>query len=92
MSFLETVYAKLRRHPKRIVFPDGHDPRVIRAARIFNDRGLGVEVLVGNKSEIRSVAKANDISLELVAIIDPETSSEMPRFLQFAGRLERYRS
>ena len=92
MSFLETVYAKLRRHPKRIVFPDGHDPRVIRAARIFNDRGLGVAVLVGNKSEIRSVAKANDISLELVAIIDPETSSEMPRFLQLAGRLERYRS
>jgi phosphate acetyltransferase len=92
MSFLQTVYAKLRRHPKRIVFPDGNDPRVIRAARLFNDRGLGVAILIGNKEEIRAVAKANEISLEMVAIIDPETSSEMPRFLHLAGKLERYRS
>lgn len=91
MSFLESVYAKLRRHPKRIVFPDGNDPRVIRAARMFNDRGLGVAVLVGNRDEIRGVAAANGISLEKVAIVDPETSSEMPRFLRLAGSLERYR-
>jgi phosphate acetyltransferase len=91
MSFLQSVYAKLRRHPKRIVFPDGNDPRVIRAARMFNDRGLGVAVLIGKRQEIEAVAAANDVSLERVAIIDPETSSEMPRFLQLAGSLERYR-
>lgn len=91
MSFLQSVYAKLQRHPKRIVFPDGNDPRVIRAARIFNDRGLGVAILVGNREEITAMAAANDISLERVAIVDPATSSEMPRFLQFAGSLERYR-
>lgn len=91
MPFLQSVYSKLRRHPKRIVFPDGSDPRVIRAARMFNDRGLGVAVLIGKRAEIESVATANDVSLAHVAIVDPETSSEMPRFLELAGSLERYR-
>ena len=91
MSFLQSVYAKLRRHPKRIVFPDGSDPRVIRAARMFNDRGLGVAVLVGKRSEIAAVAETNGVSLEKIAIVDPESSSEMPRFLALAAKLERYR-
>jgi len=91
MSFLQSVYSKLRRHPKRIVFPDGNDPRVIRAARMFNDRELGIAVLVGNRAEIESVAAANEVSLERVAIADPETSSDMPRFLHLAASLERYR-
>lgn len=91
MSFLQTVHSILRRHPKRIVFPDGNDPRVIRAARVFNDRGLGVAVLIGKRDEISAEAEANGISLEKVAVIDPETCSEMPRFLELAAGLERYR-
>jgi phosphate acetyltransferase len=91
MSFLQSVYAKLRRHPKRIVFPDGNDPRVIRAARMFNDRGLGVAILIGKRDEIEAVAAANSVSLEKVAVVDPETSSEMPRFLKMAAMLERYK-
>ena len=91
MSFLQSVYAKLRRHPKRIVFPDGNNLRVIRAARMFNDQGLGVAILIGKRDEIEQVAAANAVSLEKVAIVDPETSSEMTRFLKMAAVLERYK-
>ena len=38
MKFIESVYEKLRRHPKRIVFPEGDDPRVVRAAQVFYER------------------------------------------------------
>jgi len=58
---------------------------------MFNDRELGIAVLVGNRAEIESVAAANEVSLERVAIADPETSSDMPRFLHLAASLERYR-
>jgi phosphate acetyltransferase len=58
---------------------------------MFNDRGLGIAVLIGKRDEIISIAEANGVSLEKVAIVDPETSSEMTRFLQFAAKLERYR-
>ena len=91
MPFLQLVYEKLRRHPKRIVFPDGNDPRVIRAARLFHDRGLGVGILIGKRAEITEIAAANEVSLNRIGIVDPETSSEMPRFLKLAETLERYR-
>ena len=91
MSFLQSVYEKLSRHPKRIVFPDGNDPRVIRAARMYNDRRLGVAVLIGKRDEISEIARANDVSMEKIAVIDPATSSEMPRFLTLASKLERYK-
>ncbi len=91
MSFLQSVYTKLRRHPKRIVFPEGSDPRVIRAARMFNDLGLGVAVLVGKRADIESAAADQKVSLNHIAVADPEASSEMPRFLRLAGNLERYR-
>jgi len=90
MPFLESVQAKLRRHPKRIVFPDGNDPRVIRAARMFHDQGLGVAVLLGRRDSIAATASELGVSLDHVAVIDPASSSEMPRFLKLAGSLERY--
>ena len=71
MPFLQLVYEKLRRHPKRIVFPDGNDPRVIRAARLFHDRGLGVGILIGKRAEITEIAAANEVSLNRIGIVDP---------------------
>ena len=48
MKFIESVYEKLKRHPKRIVFPEGDDPRVIRAAQsLLRSTQLGVPVLLG---------------------------------------------
>jgi len=58
---------------------------------MFNDQGLGVAVLIGKRDEIQQLASANNVSLEKVAIVDPETSSEMLRFLKIAAVLERYK-
>ena len=86
MSFINSVFAKLKRHPKRIVFPDGDDPRVIRAAQMFYERDLGVPILLGHRDVIERVALAEKARLDHVAIINPETSSDLPVFCQ---RLER---
>jgi len=92
MSFINSVFNKLKRHPKRIVFPDGDDPRVIRAAQIFYERDLGVPVLLGKRDVIERVALTEGASLDHVAIINPETSSELPVFCQRLERLDRYRN
>lgn len=92
MSFIESVYEKLRRHPKRIVFPEGDDPRVVRAAQVFYEEQLGVPVLLGKRDVIEKVALAEKASLDHVAIIDPETSSDLKRFCEQLERLDRYRN
>ncbi len=91
MRFIETVFQKLKRHPKRIVFPEGTEPRVLRAAARFVKLQLGAPVVLGRKDEIEKVALENDVSLDHVGIVDPATSSELPAFVTRLEKLKRYR-
>lgn len=91
MRFIETVFQKLKRHPKRIVFPEGTEPRVLRAAARFVKLQLGAPVVLGRKDEIEKIALAEDISLDHIGVIDPTTSSELPTFVARLEKLKRYR-
>lgn len=91
MRFIETVFQKLKRHPKRIVFPEGTEPRVLRAAARFVKLQLGAPVVLGRKEEIEKIALAEDISLDHIGVIDPTTSSELPTFVARLEKLKRYR-
>src|SRR5687767_4533776 len=90
MRFIETVFQKLKRHPKRIVFPEGTEPRVLRAAARFVKLQLGAPVVLGRKDEIEKVALDESISLDHVGIVDPQTSSELPSFVKRVEKLKRY--
>ena len=90
MSFIDSVFAKLKRHPKRIVFPDGEDPRIVRACQIFYEKDAGIPVLIGRREVIEKVALAEKASLDHVAIINPETSSDLPVFCERLEKLDRY--
>jgi phosphate acetyltransferase len=57
---------------KRIVLPEGNEPRTVRAAAICAERGIARCVLLGDPIEIRRVAEAQEIELpEGVEILDP---------------------
>ncbi|MEY3853160.1 MAG: hypothetical protein RI910_2140, partial [Verrucomicrobiota bacterium] len=53
MSLISRLSARLQNHPKRIVFPEGADARVIQAARQFVVKKLGVPILVGDRQRIK---------------------------------------
>jgi hypothetical protein len=80
MRFIGSVIEKLQRHPKRIVFPEGTEPRVLQAARQFYSLRLGVPILLGDRSKIKEVADALDISLQGIRIINPADSEELDNF------------
>lgn len=91
MIFIETVFEKLKRQPKRIVFPEGNEPRVLRAAARYVKLHLGAPVVLGNRAEVEKVAAEESISLDHIGIIDPATSSEIPTFVKRLEKLKRYR-
>jgi phosphate acetyltransferase len=91
MRFIETVFQKLKQAPKRIVFPEGSEPRVLRAACRFAKLQLGVPVLLGKKEEIERLAAEQKLSLDHVRISDPETSSDLEIFCKRLEKLKRYR-
>lgn len=91
-AFIESLIEKLQRHPKRVVFTEGEDLRVIQAASELVGLGAVVPILLGRKQRIRALASQHKISLEFVKIIDPHTSSDLPLFLKRAENMARYRA
>src|SRR2546427_141455 len=80
MRFIGSVIEKLQRHPKRIVFPEGTEPRVLQAARQFYSLRLGVPILLGDRTKIKEIAQALNISLEGMRIINPGESDDIESF------------
>src|SRR5215203_1531141 len=62
-SMLQRVYQRLRRQPQRVVFAEGEEEQVIRAAASFVQEGLGTALLVGREEPIRNAAKNLGITL-----------------------------
>jgi len=91
MRFIGSVIEKLQRHPKRIVFPEGAEPRVLQAARQFYSLRLGAPILLGNRTEIKETAEALNISLEGIRIINPTESEELDNFARRFELLRRYK-
>ena len=60
---LQQVFQRLRRSPKRVVFAEGEEEQVIRAAATFVQQGLGTALLVGREEPIRQSAKNLGIEL-----------------------------
>ena len=89
MRFIGNIYDKLQRHPKRVVFPEGTEPRVLQAARQFHSLRLGVPILLGDRTEIKEAAAQLNVSLEGVRIINPEESEDLPAFTQRFEALRR---
>jgi phosphate acetyltransferase len=80
MRFIGGLIEKLQRHPKRIVFPEGVEPRVVQAARQFYSLRLGAPILLGDRTRIKEIAEALNISLEGIRIINPAESDELENF------------
>lgn len=91
MRFIGSVIEKLQRHPKRIVFPEGTEPRVLQAARQYHSLRLGAPILLGDRSRIKELADALGISLEGVRIINPAESEELENFSRRFEVLRRYK-
>jgi phosphate acetyltransferase len=83
---------QLRRHPKRVVFTEGEDIRVIEAASRLVSEEVVAPILLGNRERIRALAAAHEIPLKFVHIIDPPCASDFKLFCQRVENMARYRT
>ena len=83
---------QLRRHPKRVVFTEGEDIRVIRAAARLVEEEVVAPILLGNKPRIRALATEHSVSLKFIHIIDPPLASDFGLFCQRVENMARYRT
>ncbi|ASP40257.1 phosphate acetyltransferase [Bacterioplanes sanyensis] len=72
-AFRHQIVSRARSAHKRIVLPEGDEPRTIQAAVACQRRGIAQCVLLGSRARIRQVAEAQEIVLpDDLQILDPE--------------------
>lgn len=89
MPLVPKLIDRLQRHPKRVVFPEGSDPRVLQAARQWVTRRMGAPILLGDRSVIKETAARLDLNLQGMRLIDPERSEDLDTFAQQLEQLRR---
>ena len=87
--FTGPLFEILKRHPKRIVFSEGEDKRVIQVADEMVRLGIGVPILLGNREKICALAKEMGAKMEFVKIIDPKTADDLELFTERFVRTEK---
>ncbi len=89
MRFIGNIIEKLQRHPKRVVFPEGSEPRILQAARQFYTLRLGVPILLGDQAEVREAAATLNIPLDGIRVINPASSEDLENFSSRLYRIRR---
>ncbi len=75
---------KARRDPKRIVFAEADNIKILKAAQIVFDEGVGYPILLGDENKIKSIADSNGIDLSDIPIFDPRSEKTEERRLRYA--------
>ena len=85
----EFLIKKLKAHPRKIVFTEGTDPRILEAsARLLSGTFL-TPVLVGNPDEIQAAAEEAGFNIRGAEIIDPETFADMEKMVALMVELRK---
>jgi phosphate acetyltransferase len=90
-AFTAALLEKLRRHPKRIVFPEADDPRVLQAAAELVRREAILPILLGDRTVLKARAAELGLPMEFVNFIEPAKSSDLELFNQRYIRMEAIR-
>lgn len=80
MSLIENLRSKVRGSKPEIVFPEGDDPRILRAAIRLNEDGDIKPIVLGDKKELEALAEKEGVKLGDLEILDPanyEAKDEM---------------
>lgn len=64
---------KARREPKRIVFAEADNQKILKAAQIAFEEGIAYPILLGDEKKIRTIANASKIDIDDMPIIDPRS-------------------
>ena len=76
MNFVEEMRSKAKSDPRRLVLPEGYEPRTMKAGRLLLDGGYAKSVtLLGAKAAIEAEAAKQGVSLKGFEIEEPATAA-----------------
>jgi len=85
-QLMRVISNKARKDPKRLLFAEADNQKILKAASILYDEGTAYPILLGDPLKINKIAEDNNIDLSDIPIIDPR-SDEQEAKREFYGQL-----
>jgi malate dehydrogenase (oxaloacetate-decarboxylating)(NADP+) len=74
-QLMRAIGSKARKDPRRVVFADAENSKILKVAQIALDEGIAYPILLGDDKKIRAIAEKNNISIDGMVIIDPKSEA-----------------
>lgn len=75
-AIMRAITSKAKSDPKRVVFAEADNYKILKAAQIVKDENIAIPILLGNKKIIEEIIAENGLDLEGAVIIDPFSEPE----------------
>lgn len=73
---MSRVISRAKEDPKRVVFAEADNRKILKAAQIIQDERIGIPILLGNRAKIERLIEENSLDLNNVQVIDPFEEDE----------------
>ena len=75
-QLMRAIGSKARKDPRRVVFVDAENIKVLKAAQLAFEEGIAYPILLGDVKNIQTLADANSIDLEGIPVLDPKSQEQ----------------
>jgi len=89
LELMHVLLDRARRSPRRIVFPEGENDKILRAAKIIVDQGIAQPILLARRERIAGKLAELGLGEERLTIVAPESSPELDRYQRRLHELRR---
>jgi malate dehydrogenase (oxaloacetate-decarboxylating)(NADP+) len=81
-EIIRVMIHKAQKLPKKVVYPEGEEEKIIRAAHVVYDDNIAYPVLLGNEKVIRDSIDRLGFDQKCFAVVDPESSNERQKYAE----------
>ena len=75
--------AKARKNPKRVVFAEAENQKILKTAQMVQDEGVAFPILLGDLEKIEKIAEESGIDISEMQIIDPKNTNTHDKRMEF---------
>ncbi len=83
VNSMSLIFEKLQRNPKKVIFAEGEQPEIIRAAAMWRDNGYGKPILIGKKERILENMQEANVDAKGIEIYNAAISEENAKFTDY---------
>ncbi|HEY5464751.1 MAG TPA: NADP-dependent malic enzyme [Hanamia sp.] len=82
---LRMLGAKARKEPKRVVFAEAENQKVLKTAQLVQDEGVAFPILLGDREKIKQISIESGIDISGMAIIDPKSNDTHQKRMEYGN-------